>query len=52
MKMVLSSGGIEYSENKMQEYKSEAIDLLKKFPDTKAKASLIKLADYVILRDK
>ncbi len=52
MKMVLSSGGIEYSENKMMEYKNDAISLLKKFPDSQAKASLIKLADYVILRDK
>lgn len=52
MKMVHTSGGIEYSENKMMAYKNEAIDLLKNFPDSPAKASLIKLADYVILRDK
>lgn len=52
MKMVLQSGGIEYAENKMQEHKSRAIDLLKNFSDSPAKASLIKLADYVILRDK
>lgn len=52
MKMVSNSGGIEYSENKMQEHKNDAIDLLKNFSDSPAKASLIKLADYVILRDK
>lgn len=52
IKMVLKSGGIEYSENKMQEHKNQAIDLLKNFSDSPAKASLIKLADYVILRDK
>lgn len=52
MKMVQKSGGIEYAEEKMQSYKQEAIDLLKNFSDSPAKASLIQLADYVILRDK
>lgn len=52
MKMVQKSGGIEYAEQRMKDHQIEAIDLLQNFSDSPAKASLIKLADYVILRDK
>lgn len=52
MKMVETSGGIKYAEERMLSYKKKAIDLLKEFPDSIAKSSLIQLADYVISRTK
>lgn len=44
--------GVEYSVNKMEELKNQAVALLDKFPDSEAKKSLIMLADYVVNRDK
>lgn len=52
MKMVQQSGGIEYAEERMREYHSKALALIEGFEASEAKESLIKLADYVISRNK
>ena len=44
--------GIEYAYSKMQEIKENTLELLKNFPDSDAKISLIKLSDYIIEREK
>jgi len=44
--------GIEYAYSKMQEIKENTLELLKDFPDSDAKISLIKLSDYIIDREK
>ena len=49
---VLRNGGVDYSVKKMEELKAEALQILDTFPDSDAKAALIKLADYVINRNK
>ncbi|MDL2282551.1 polyprenyl synthetase family protein [Parabacteroides sp. OttesenSCG-928-G06] len=46
------SGGIEYAEKQMLEYHGKAVEILRKFPDTPARESLIGLADYIISREK
>ena len=52
VEFVLRNGGVEYSVKKMEQLKNEALQILDTFPDSDAKASLIKLADYVINRNK
>lgn len=49
---VKESGGLEYTQNKMLEYKNIALDLLNDFPDNKAKDSLVSLIEYIITRNK
>ena len=48
----IQKGGIDYSHQKMMEYKDKAIDLLKDFPDNEAKESLKDLVTYVVIRKK
>ena len=43
-------GGIEYALGKMHEYHQKAVNLLKNLPDSEAKTSLVRFADYVIAR--
>lgn len=43
-------GGIGYAEEKMQHYRSEALDLLKKFPETPARLAMEQLVNYAIDR--
>lgn len=50
--IVNNSGGIEYSTDKMNDYKNKSIDILKQFDDCEAKNSLIDLANYTIERNK
>jgi len=45
-------GGIEYSKQKMLKYKQEAIELLNEIPESEAKESIIKLANFVVEREK
>jgi octaprenyl-diphosphate synthase len=52
MAMVRDSGGIEYAEQKMNEYYQKALNILKTYPESEAKNSLLELADYVIQRNK
>ena len=47
---VQQSGGIAYSQQKMKEYKEQALELLYKYPDTPARRAMEELVDYVIDR--
>lgn len=47
---VHKSGGIEYSIQKMMEYRTMALQVLDKYPTTPAKDALIELVNYVIDR--
>ena len=49
---VNQSGGIEYAQGKMHEYKESAIEILNTYPDSPAKTSLQELVNYVIDRDQ
>lgn len=50
IELVKKSGGIEYSLQKMNEYKSEALDIIQTYPDSEARQAMIELVDYVIER--
>ncbi len=47
---VRGSGGIEYAQNKMMLYKTEALEMLKNYPDSIYKEAMHELIDYVIDR--
>lgn len=44
--------GLEYAENKMNEFRDQAISILDPFPDNDSKASLIQLVNYTVNRKK
>jgi octaprenyl-diphosphate synthase len=50
IKYVKQSGGIEYAQSKMEHYKSEALEMLNKYPDSIYKEAMKELIDYVIER--
>ncbi|MGB3947528.1 MAG: polyprenyl synthetase family protein [Bacteroidia bacterium] len=50
IEFVINSGGIQYAELKMNEYKNKALDLLQSFPDSAAKSSLEGLVRYTTER--
>lgn len=50
--VVRASGGIQYAQEKMQEYKNDALAILEKMPESEAKASLKELIYYSIDRKK
>ncbi len=47
---VILSGGIQYAEGKMNEYKNAALELLKNFPENPSRASLEALVKYTTER--
>ena len=49
---VRASGGIEYAREKMNDYKSKALTMLKEFPDNDARQALEKIVEYTITRKK
>lgn len=49
---VISSGGIDYTTKKMNEYKNKALDLLNTFPDNESKLSLIQFVNFTTEREK
>ena len=49
---VKSTGGMEYTESKMLEYRSKAMDILQTFPNNAAKQSLTELVSFVTDRTK
>jgi octaprenyl-diphosphate synthase len=49
---VKQSGGIEYTNIVMEKYYQEAMDILKKFPESDYKESLTQLVEYTIKRKK
>ncbi len=52
MDFVKESGGLTYAESKMNEFKKQALDLLKTFPENSARTALENLVVYSIERDK
>jgi octaprenyl-diphosphate synthase len=49
---VKSSGGLEYAQTKMKAFQKEASEILQQYPESKYKASLQLMIDYVIDREK
>ncbi len=49
---VFTKKGIEYATHKMEEHKQKAIACLADFPDSEARTSLIKLAEYITERNR
>ena len=47
---VQQSGGIAYAQQKMKQYKEEALNILHKYPDTPARKAMEELVDFVIDR--
>lgn len=47
---VQQSGGIAYAHEKMLQYKQEALDILKAYPESPALAAMVELVNYVIDR--
>lgn len=47
---VVKSGGIQYAEKRMNEYKNKALEILSTFPDSPSKTSLIGLVKYTTER--
>ena len=47
---VQQSGGIDYAQQKMKQYKEEALIILHKFPESPARAAMEELVNYVIDR--
>lgn len=49
---VIQSGGMDYSRDKMNEYKAKALELLYHFPDNSARKALEQIIEFIINRDK
>ena len=49
---VYNSGGIDYARKKAVSYKDKALDYLDKITESEYKNSLIKLAEFTVIRDK
>ncbi len=49
---VKSSGGIEYTVDRMNQYRDKAIDILNKYPNTNERKALITLVEYAVERVK
>lgn len=47
---VKEHGGIEYTIEKMHDYKNKALAILDNYPDSEYKTSLVKMIDYVVER--
>ena len=46
------SGGIEYSKNKMEDYKNKALAILAEMPESESKTAMEKLVIFTINRNK
>jgi len=51
IEFVNQSGGLQYATEKMMTYKDEALDMLKAFPDSEYKTSLIDLVNFTVERN-
>ncbi len=49
---VNKTGGIDYAEKKMHEYKEKALTIINEYPDSEVKTALLELVDYTIERKK
>ena len=47
---VKENGGIEYTQNKMEDFKNRALSILNNYPDSEYKTSLRTMIDYVVER--
>jgi len=47
---VKNNGGLEYTTNKMHDYKNKALSILNNYPESEYKNSLLKMIDYVVER--
>jgi len=52
IRLVHTSGGIQYTIDKMKEYRDDALCLLENIPNSESKNSMIELVHYVIDREK
>lgn len=52
LEFVKASGGLEYAEGRMAEYKEKAMAILNEFPEGEIRSSMTELVDYVISRQK
>lgn len=52
IEFVKANGGLEYSQNKMSEYSSKALEILNEFPDNEYRNSLMTMVNYVMEREK
>ena len=50
IKYVQQSGGIAYAQEKMKQYKQEALEILHTYPETPARKAMEELVDFVIDR--
>lgn len=50
--MVLDAGGIDYAEQKMNAYASEALATIEQLPESQARQSLIDLVNFTIQRER
>lgn len=48
--MVVSKGGLEYAEQRMNEFKTKAIDQILQLPDNESRTALIELVNYTTTR--
>lgn len=52
IEFVKKSGGLEYAQEKMSQYKNQAMELIKEYPNSPSKDSLLLMINYVIEREK
>ena len=52
IQFVTSSGGLEYTENKMNQYRDKALAILDSYPDSEVKDSLKRFVNYTTSRNK
>jgi octaprenyl-diphosphate synthase len=50
--MVIKKGGLDYAAQKMNEFKTRAVEGLMQFQECEARDSLIRLMDYITTRNK
>ena len=50
--LVVAKGGLEYAEQRMNEFRDKAIDQLKQLPENESRESLIELVNYTTTRKK
>jgi len=52
IEFVKQKGGLEYTEKKMLEFKSKALEVLALYPESEFRSSLEKLTEYIVERSK
>jgi len=52
VEFVQKNGGLEYTERKMLEFKSKALEVLSQYPESEYRSSLEKLTEYIVERSK